>query len=158
MKRTFVMIFSIVMCLSVMVGCSSSDKEKVIDTTGLVNDVMENVKFKDDLIKIDTDDILYNLYDLNRDEIKSYTVYVSSTGATAEEIAVFEAKNKMDAEKVLSAVKERVDDLRFGFEGYVPEEILSIDNAVIKQEGKYVMLGIGNDYETINEIFDKYIK
>ena len=137
-------------------GCNK--KETVIDIDELTNEVISAAKFRDELQELD-DTVLQNIYSsIQLSDIVKYKVYVNSTSAEAEELAIFEAKNEKGAQNIYQAVKERIDDLKFGFEGYLPEELIYIENAVIKKEGRYVLFGVGQNYEKINEIFNKHIK
>ena len=95
---------------------------------------------------------------MNLKDVEKYKVFVNSTGGKADELAIFEAKSVEKAEEIYKAVKERADDLKFAFDGYVPEELKYIDNAVIKKEGKYVLFAISQKYENVNDIFTKHIK
>jgi len=71
---------------------------------------------------------------------------------------LFEAKDEASAENVLQAVKERVADLKFGFEGYLPEELKVIENAIVQKEGKYVLFAVGQNSDKINEVFKNATK
>ena len=71
-------------------------------------------------------------------------LYLSS-GATAEEIAVFEAKDDAAAERLLAAAKERVEVQKTAFEDYAPAEMTKLNNAVVERSGKIVALCIADD-------------
>lgn len=157
MKKSIINIAFILIIGLVLVGCEKKDG-LVIDLNALSTEVINVAEFRDELEELD-DTILTNVYtSLQLSDVERYKVYVNSTSAKAEELAIFEAKDEAKAENVLQAVNERIEDLRFGFEGYLPEELNYIENAVVKKEGKYVLFAVGQNYEKINEVFLEYIK
>jgi hypothetical protein len=85
-------------------------------------------------------------------------MYMSS-GSTAEEVAVFEAPDSSTAELMKEHVEEYLADQRDSFEKYIPEEAERIDNAVVQQNGNYVVLCVSGDSDKakslISEAFGK---
>ena len=49
--------------------------------------------------------------------------FVGSGGATAEEIACFEAKDSDSAAKIKTALENRIDSQKKAFENYQPQEM-----------------------------------
>ena len=70
--------------------------------------------------------------------IAEYEAQVCSSGASADEVAVFKVKDKENVEDMLEVVRERKQELYDSFVDYVPEEINKIENAVIGSSGNYV--------------------
>lgn len=99
-------------------------------------------------------DLVYDMEDIN---ITESVVYVSS-GATAEEIAAIKCETKEDAEKVETALKERVKEQKESFENYVPKELDKLDKAVIVKIGNTVVLSVSNEDAKAKEIIEKASK
>ena len=156
MKKIILNLLVILLVITMFVGCSKKESV-VIDIDALSNEAIKAAEFKDQLVELD-DTILTNIYSsLQLSDIEKYKVYVSATSAKAEELALFEAKDETSAENILQAVNERIADLKFGFEGYLPEELKVIENAVVIKEGKYVLFAVGQNYEKINEVFKQHM-
>ncbi|GEM_PF-867829 len=157
MKKAILNITLVLMLILSLTACNQK-KEVAIDIESLATEATAGAEFREAMQELN-DDTIINIYSsLNLSDVEKYKVFVNSTGGKADELAIFEAKSVEKAEEVYKAVNERVADLRFAFDGYVPEELKHIDNAVIKKEGKYVMLVISPKYENVDSIFTKHIK
>ena len=55
-------------------------------------------------------------------------------------------------------MKNRINDLKIGFEDYNPDEMYKLENAVVKSSGKYVMMVISGDNTKAAEIIKGYLK
>lgn len=155
MKKTIKRVLCLMLCaltIFAFAGCSGSET-KELDIEKLSTDLLEQVEFKDTLTKIDSDMIskLYSI-DYAEDEI----VYVS-TGATAEEIALFKLKDSSDAQKAYDAVNKRLDYQKNSYELYIPEEMVKLDAAVVELYGNYVIFCV-SDGDTAKTVIDGYIK
>ena len=73
--------------------------------------------------------------------------YYFSSGATAEELVLFKAKDESGVQKLSDAVKARIDYQIGAFESYVPEEVPKLKKAVIIVSGLYVAMYVAADYD-----------
>ena len=119
----------------------------------IVGFIKAGVTFKDELAP-PADAAFATLYDVKDGDVTKHAVYVSS-GATAEEIAVFEAKDADAAARVKTAVDQRIADLKEGFENYVPGEMTKLNNPVVEVKGKYVLLCICDKPDEARTVIDK---
>ena len=55
-------------------------------------------------------------------------------------------------------MKNRINDLKIGFEDYNPDEMYKLENAVVKSSGNYVMMVICKDNAKAAEIINSYLK
>ena len=85
---------------------------------------------------------------------KEAVVYISS-GATAEEIALFSFETQEEAKQAEELAEARIREQRESFESYVPEEVKKLDNAVILQSGNEVAVCVA-DGKAAKEILSKY--
>ena len=81
----------------------------------------ETIAFQDSLTAV-SDEMATVLYRLNEADVAAKKVYVS-TGATAEEIAVFEAVDKEAAARIKEAVLQRAAEQEAAFRDYLPAEV-----------------------------------
>ena len=86
--------------VSALAGCSKN--EGTLDVQKAADALKAGVTFKDELAP-PADAAFATLYDVKDEDVTKHAVYVSS-GATAEEIAVFEAKDADAAARVKTAV------------------------------------------------------
>lgn len=152
-KYMYVVIALVIVVVIGVVAFMAKPKDVTIDISKLAEDIMQNAKFEDEMNEIDTDTakVLYGI-----ENMVAQKVYVSS-GATAEEVAIFEFNNKEDAEDAVEKVNTRISDQKESFENYVPKEIKKLDNAIVIQKGKYIITCISDD-ENVQSLIDKYTK
>lgn len=131
-------------------ACGGNQKD--IEISKLAGDLLAEVDFSEELNPVD-DKMVGRLYNIG--ETVDRYVYVGS-GATAEEIAVFEFSNESEAQKGLEAAEQRIEDQKLSFESYVPAELDRLENAIVEQSGRYVVVCVaaGNKAE---EVIDRYI-
>ncbi|MGN0403424.1 MAG: DUF4358 domain-containing protein [Acetatifactor sp.] len=150
-KKVFPLILISVLMLT---GCSGQTDESRIDTNAMVRELLEKVEFEDELNRVEDAGTIKMLYDV--DNATEAYVYISS-GATAEEIAVFTFENKEAAELGLKKAEERLTVQKENYTSYVPEEVKKLDNAVVKQTGNYVVLCVSEGDEA-GKIIEGYMK
>lgn len=136
---------------------SSEDLQTAVavDPAALADDLQNGVPFQDQMTAVESD-VFYLLYDLTSEDADE-AVLITSTGATAEEIAVIHAAAEDKVETVKEAVKARVQAQREGFEDYVPEELAKLEKPVISIVGSYVILCVSDDNEKARDIIQESI-
>ena len=114
---------------------------------------MEKVKFDDELVLSDSETAARLYGTKNAVDCRLYI----GSGATAEEIAVFEFGSVSDAEEGLKAAEARISEQKKSYESYAPDEIKRLDNSVVKCAGKYVAVCVTND-KAAEKIISEYLK
>lgn len=152
MKKEICMIILIIVIISGVL--LFTNKNITIDINKLSQDIIENIEFEDELNKMDKETVS-KLYDINT--FTSQSVYMSS-GATAEEIAIFEFENKDECIIALEKAKKRIDEQKQNFKDYMPKEIKKIENAIIKNKNNYLIVCITDNQEKVEKVLNKYIK
>ena len=139
------------------VGGNGDSKEALkINVTDMANELKNGLTFEDSLSELDTN-VALTYYGIDADKVKK-SVVVVSTGATAEEIAVFEAADQSSADAVKSACEDRKAKQTTSYADYKPSETSRLDKAIIKEDGNYVVYCVTDDTDKANEIIDKYFK
>lgn len=81
--------------------------------------------------------------------------YAPGTGATAEELAVFETKDADAAAALVQKLEARNADRIESYSSYIPEEVPKLENAVILSGGRYVVLCVAKDASAVREAAEK---
>ena len=89
---------------------------------------------------------------LDIDSLTDFSFYLCASGAYPDEIAFFTFASEEDAEKAVPVVQERLDEQIELYETYTPKEFYKLENAVIKQSGKYVYYLVTSDNEKAESI------
>lgn len=84
-------------------------------------------------------------------------VYMS-TGATAEELAVFQASSTVDAQGILADMKKRRDSQLQMYLDYKSSEAARLDDAVLYVHDTFVVYMVSDDSETAQGIISDYLE
>lgn len=158
MKKRITIFMLLLGMLTVMAGCGSevSVGEDSIDIHAMANELKSNLIFQDSLSEIDTD-VALNYYGISSEMVKD-SVAILSTGATAEEIAIFQASSKDYVKVIELACETRKSKQTISYADYKPEETSRLDHAIIETNGLYVIYCVADDTKKAEEIIDNYFK
>ena len=134
----------------------NEEREVIIDINKLAEDI-KNQKVFDDTLEIIEKDIAITNYNFNNEIIQDLVSYVS-TGATAEEILVIEAKDKNSIKAIEEKITERIKERKEAFASYLPNEVYKLENPVLIIKDKYIILCIWNNSQNMSEYIEKYLK
>lgn len=139
------------LCL-LLTGCGSTNGEEPYDAQD-VQTLLEAELFSESLEEVDSS-VLYGLYGLDAGLMSSSVAYLS-TGATAEEVALFILNDAEDADTVQTACEKRVADQITACESYNPAEVTKLEGAVISVRDNTVLLVVGQDPAAVRDAVDK---
>ncbi len=146
MKKLTVFIIAAALALSLF-GCG---KSKSYDANELANALNSGLEFGEALEKSDAE-VAYSIYAVDSELCTDAALYLGS-GATADEIAVFNCKDNESAEKVVAAANDRLDYLHEGYSSYGPAEVPKIEAAKVITEGLTVIVCICENPDAVSEI------
>ena len=154
MKRTLTAIFAIVLIVS-MVACNNNTADiSNASAIDIAAHVRESVSFLDDMLEV-KNEIAEDFYNLP-EGVVDLKVYMSSSGATAEELAIFKCESNEVADEVVNACEKRVEALKEKFEDYIPAELTKIESAVIQKRDCFVMFVCAAETAPAEESFENY--
>ena len=81
-----------------------------------------------------------------------------SSGATSEEIAIFEFEDKEVCKVALEKANKRIEEQKQNFKDYMPKEMKKLENAMIKNKNQYLIVCITNHPEEVGKILSKYLR
>ncbi len=152
--KRIVCILAVVVLL--FTGCGAKPAKVSIDAVSLADTLSQNIAFEDSMSVLEQE-IMLDIFGIDGALVKNQKVYVS-TGATAEEIAVFESHDKESANEIYKALSKRIEDQKLAFENYVPKELAKLSDAVLQQRENYIILCISNDSQTAKSIIEDHIQ
>ena len=97
------------------------------------------------------------LGDVYKRQVQDSAVYMS-TGATAEELAVFQASSTVDAQGILADMKKRRDSQLQMYLDYKSSEAARLDDAVLYVHDTFVVYMVSDDSETAQGIISDYLE
>lgn len=141
MKKTIIIL--IVSLLFVFtVACDK--KEIDLDAQKLGDSLVQKIEFEDQITQIDSENAK-DIYEIKSSEI-TVTSFIGS-GATAEELTIFETSNKEKAKEIISFANKHIAEQKRDYESYNPKEIKKLDNAIVIQKDKYVIICVTEDLD-----------
>lgn len=163
MKKQILKMCAVIGLAGMLAGCGTtvggngdSGEALNVNVKDMAAELKDGLTFEDTLSELDTN-VALTYYGIDADSVKDSAVIVS-TGATAEEIAVFEAADSEAADKVKTACEDRKEKQTTSYADYKPSETGRLDKAIIKEDGRYVVYCVTDDTDKANEIIDKYFK
>lgn len=149
MKRisAIIIAFAIILCVG---GCVNEAAN--YDANITADKLNSGLTFGETLEK-STADAAYSIYGIDPSLCKDAAIYVGS-GATADEIAVFNCVDAESAKTVLEAVNSRIEYLKEGYSSYGPDQVPKIESATVITSAETVILCICENSETVNGILE----
>lgn len=137
-------------------GCSGAKTPaKTPVPSEITSKLQSEIKFPE-MVEI-TNKRLTRYYSIDTKTVKAFSVYICSSSASADEIAVFEASNKADAEKIKTAVQARINAKIAVFQNYgKPQEYSNIKNCVFETEGNYVLFAVTDDNSKAKKTMESF--
>jgi len=150
MKKAIILICIAAALLS-MCACGKTIE---LDVKAAAAELVEKVEYQDTLYEL-PENMLPTLYGIT--DGMTGAAYAGS-GATAEEVAVFDAGSDKTAEELMKTMQTRLDDRAESYANYMPDEVFKIENAVLQQHGKYVILCVTDDTDSAKAVIDGLVK
>lgn len=131
-------------------GACVKEEKTNYDAEAVADALNSGLSFGEALEK-STADAAYSIYGIDPALCTNAAIYVGS-GATADEVAVFNCVDSDAAKSVLEAVNSRVEYLKEGYSSYGPDQVPKIDSAAIVTLDNNVILCICDNPENVNGI------
>lgn len=148
--------FLAALALLATAGCAGKGAAVSMDVGKTADSIAKTVKFSDQMSAVDQK-TAEKLFGLDSGSVVSAKAY-ESTGATAEEVAAFEAKDEASEKQIAAAVKKRVENQKAAFQDYQPKEMTKLQNPLIVEKGNYVFLCVADDPAPAQQAIDQASK
>lgn len=169
MFKKIIIFFCASLLLLGVAGCTDNDGKKAEnnETDGNVkcSEILEEILTEATATHTDKklfyDDEKYEeyfeyLYDTSVKRV-SDGAFAYASSAYADEITVLYAEDEDDVDTIVKHLEDRISNRIQDFNGYKPEEVAKLENAVIKTSGNYIIMAVSDEADTIIEIFEKIV-
>lgn len=150
MKKTTAILIVITIVLA-FGGCVKKEV-KTYNADVVADTLYAELTFGDTLEK-STADAAYSIYGIDPSLCTEAAIYVGS-GATADEVTVFNCIDSASAETVLNLVNSRKEYLKEGYSDYGPDQVPKIDAAAIISSGNTVIMCICENSESVYDVLE----
>ena len=149
MKKYVSVFTSLLLALS-LAACGGGEAVTPFDPAKDARTLLETPGvFGEALTEID-EETACALYGIDPDTVESCAVY-GATATSAEELAIFLLKTEEDAGTAAQQLRYRVEDRIDGLKDYLPDEIPSLEDAVVEVRGNSVLLVVADDYGHVQD-------
>ncbi|SFO05304.1 protein of unknown function [Eubacterium pyruvativorans] len=90
---------------------------------------------------------------LNASHYDGFLYYRSREALGVDEVLVVKARQKSDLSAVEDAVEDRIDNQIRTYEGYGPEQVSRLQNAVVTKRGNFLFYATAKDPSVYEEVF-----
>ena len=167
MKKLLCLIL-VVVAIS-LCGCSNKDTNE-----GISSAVVKEISCQELLDKVlekaeglNTDSTLYYdaenyadffeyLYNTSPDRAAD-GAYAYASSAVADEVTIILASETDDVDVIKGHLEERIERRMQDFNGYKPEEVEKLENAVVDTYGRYVFMAVSENSQDIIDIINEEI-
>lgn len=153
MWKKFVSSMIAVALLSACGGSSAKTQEVTADdVSAAASKLVEDLGLKDktDLIE---DKIVQGLFFFEDGVVTADSVYIAND-KTPDMVGVFATT---DVDSCKQAISDYLKNLKQTVQSYSPDEVFKIDNAIIEDNGKEVIVVVCNDIETAKKEVDSLL-
>ena len=156
---SFLLIFSLVF---VLFGCGTStnttnettsfdSEENSASVDEIATVLLSQLQFNDEIEENVNDEKTCDTYGFDSSLVTDIARYVGS-GATAEELAIFDCVDSSAIDTVKAAIDERIQYLHDGYSDYGPEQVPEIDSAVVLTHGNILIFCICENPDVVEDI------
>lgn len=150
MKKIIAILLAVITMFALF-GCTK-EEPKFYEAHAVADALNANLEFGEELEKSSAD-IAYTVYGIEPSLCSDAALYIGS-GATADEIAVFNCVDDEACNKVYQAAESRLNYILEGYKSYGPSEVPKIEATSVIKEGNTVILCICYNPEKIIPIAD----
>ena len=149
---------AIILCAAALLfsaGCSKQPAKTPPAPAAITAKLQSDMKFPEMMEKNSA--WLTKQYSMPANTVKAFSVYICSSSASADEIAVIQGNSAGDADKIKAAVQSRIDQKSAMFKNYgQPQEYTDITNCVLEIKGAYVLFAVTNDSTKARKIMENF--
>ncbi len=150
-KRKLTVLIAAILCLAALAGCSGQTSYTAEE---IAQELLTNGVYAEELSPVSAK-IAQKRYGLTEDMVEETAAY-AGTNAVVDEIAVFKAKDDIDA--VMEKAAEHIDAQTKTYESYRVDELPKLRDSIVTPIGSYVVVCVSADAAKAQEVVDKLMK
>ena len=149
MRKIFPVILSLLLLLCSLCSCKS--EPQTADPNAVLQHLLSDIQYD---APLNDAGAIGSIYFPNLPQGASVQLFICSSGYYPDEVVMITAGASSDMAAIKAAVDSHVSQVRNQFQSYIPEELVTIDNAVVKEIGNTLFLVITSDHAAVNKLFE----
>lgn len=154
MRRYAALLLAVVLLAAAAAGCAGKSVD--VDVKQLATQLATDVSYGEPLTELEPEAV-ERAFRVDPADVAAVDAYIGS-GATVDEVSVWEATDDAAAEKIEKTLQERVDQRKTDYADYKPEEVPKLDKAILTRVGKYVVLCVTDDDATAQNVINSALQ
>lgn len=134
---------AIALLLALLLAGCSQEKTVSIDVSSAAQAAVDALSFDDEMMPV-AQELTLDFYGVDSADVKAVSAYMS-TGATTEELSLWEAAGEEAAQRIRAAILARVDRQKELYASYAPEEAKRLEGYRLEERGNYLLLIVAGD-------------
>lgn len=141
------------LAVAALAGCSGGGGAKDVSVDELADNLSQNVTYAEPLNALEPEAVerAFRIDSADTSAVKAYL----GSGATVDEVSVWEGTDDKAAERIEQALKDRVETRTADYSDYMPDEVPKLENAILVRQGKYVVLCVTEDAQNAQKLIDE---
>lgn len=152
MKKVVSLVSVIIMCLSILSGCGSSNAD-LSEVMGKIN-----TDFNLSLRKLENVDDLNTYYSINTADVKQFAAEIDSNSNAPQEIVLVEAVDADAASRVEQALTNRYNSIYGTFKSYSPEQVSVVEGSKVTKDGNFVSMIVAENSADMLDVYYQFVK
>lgn len=152
MKKAVFLLSVIVLCLTLLSGCGSSNAN--------LSEVMSkiNTDFKLSLKTLENVDDLNTYYSIDTADVKQFAAEINSNSNAPQEIVLVEAVDADAASRVEQALTNRYNSIYGTFKSYSPEQVSVVEGSKVTKDGNFVSMIVAENSADMLKVYYEFVK
>ncbi|MBU3106827.1 DUF4358 domain-containing protein [Clostridium gasigenes] len=149
-------LIQIIIIVVIFIGLYPIVKVRQANMDDIRNSIEKSVSL--DRMDMGNEKNLKKLYYINIKDLEDFIYYAPKSNMDEDEILVLKVKDEKNMPIIKSQIQKRIDKKAESFKNYRPEKYEIIKNAVLEDEGQYLIFIISQDSYNIKEAIKKDFK
>ena len=156
LKKVLSLTVAALLSIGLLSACGGEDESSAVslNVDQAAETLVSQLTFQDEMLKLE-DSVLEKFYDVDPEAVGDIAVYTATSGVKAEEVAVVQVKDG-GSDTVKAMLDSRLEDQIAKYEGYAPEEMPKLENAVITVDGDTIILCVSSDSDKAKEVIASF--
>lgn len=154
-KKYYLIEIAIIMII--FIGLYPILRVKTADMDAIRND-LDKYYTNQDLVEVGDKKRLSNLYYINENEVEDFVSYTPRTNMDVEEVLVLKVNENKNVSEIKEKINKRLQKQGESFKNYRPEKYKVIEDAILEQEGQYLIFIVSENSLAVKKIIKRNFK
>ena len=141
----------------IFIGLYPILRVKTADMDAIRND-LDKYYTNQDLVEVGDKKRLSNLYYINENEVEDFVSYTPRTNMDVEEVLVLKVNENKNVSEIKEKINKRLQKQGESFKNYRPEKYKVIEDAILEQEGQYLIFIVSENSSAVKKIIKRNFK